>query len=100
MRTTNEKEMTMSILLITYNQPKMNPSDGSVVGFMSEYKHVQISENSYAIETNEQTRTVFNKIIPYLDSNAHLFIVTVMQPFTVQGLDHVRDWLRKHLPEE
>jgi energy-converting hydrogenase Eha subunit B len=71
-----------------------------VPSLLRKYKHVQVSESSYAIETNEKTMTVFGKIMPFLGINAHLFIVTVMQPFTVQGLDHVKEWLRKHLPQE
>ncbi|MBI1804948.1 MAG: hypothetical protein HY033_12310 [Ignavibacteriae bacterium] len=90
----------MSVLLITYDQSEMNSSVDPVLSLVQEYKHVQLSENSYAIETDEKTRTIFNKIMPYLSSSAHLFIVTLVKPFAGPVLEHVSNWLSKHLPED
>jgi hypothetical protein len=89
----------MSILLITYDHSKMSPIVDPVPKFVKEYKHVRLSKSSYAIETNEKTMTIFHKIMPFLSTNAHLFVVTLTQPFTGQGLEHVREWLRKRLPQ-
>jgi hypothetical protein len=90
----------MSVLLITYDHSKMSPMVDPVPDFVKEYKHVQLSQSSYAIETDEKTMTIFHKIMPYLSINAHLFIVTLTQPFTGQGLEHVGEWLRKRLPQD
>jgi hypothetical protein len=90
----------MSVLLITYDNSKMSPLVDPVPLFVKGYNHVQLSEGSYAIETDEKTMTIFHKIMPCLSINAHLFIVTLMQPFAGHGLDRVRGWLRKHLPED
>ncbi len=90
----------MAILLVTYDHTELSLNFMPLAGFVKNYKHVQVSENSYAIETSEKTRTVFNKILPYLNNGARLFIVTIMRPFAVHGLQHVRDWLSKRLPEE
>jgi len=89
----------MSVLLITYDHSKMSPMIDPVPNFVKEYEHVQLSKSSYAIETDEKTRTIYHKIMPFLSINARLFIVTLTQPFACQGIEHVREWLRKHLPE-
>ena len=89
----------MAVLLITYDQSKVDPEADPIPKLVKKYKHVQLSESSYAIETDEKTFTILHKILPYISKNAHLFIVTLMQPFAGQGLDHENDWLWKHLPE-
>ena len=90
----------MSVLLITYDQTKLNLEVDPVPRFIKNYKHVQVSPTSFAIETGEKTRTIFNRLIPFLSKNAHLLIVTVMQPFAVQGSELAQEWLSKHLPED
>jgi hypothetical protein len=95
---TNKKEMTMSILLITYDHSKMSLMVDPIPNFVKEYEHVQLSKNSYAIETDEKTKAIFHKIKPYLSTNARLFILTLTQPFSGKGLEHVGDWLQERLP--
>jgi hypothetical protein len=88
----------MNVLLITYDHSDMSPMVDPVPNFVKEYKHVQFSKSSSAIETDEKTMTIYHKIKPFLSKNARLFIVTLTQPFTGQVLEHVREWLRKRLP--
>jgi hypothetical protein len=90
----------MNVLLITYDHSKMSPLADPVPQFVKDYKHVQLSESSYAIVTDEKTTTIFHKIMPYLSENAHLFIVTLTYPFAGQGLEHVQEWLKKRLPQD
>jgi hypothetical protein len=90
----------MSVLLITYDYTKIDPSADPVLSIVNEYKHVQVFEGVYAIETDEKTRTVFNKIIPFLSINVHLLIVTLIKPFAGPIVGPVSTWLSKHLPEE
>lgn len=90
----------MPVLLITYDHSTMSLMLDPVPNFVKEYKHVQLSKSSYAIETDEKTMTIYHKIMPFLSINARLFIVTLTQPFTGQGLEHVREWLRKRLPQD
>jgi hypothetical protein len=89
----------MPVLLITYDHSNMNSMVDPIQNFIKEYKHVQLSKNSYAIETNEKTKTIYHKIKPYL-IDTPLFVVTLTQPFMGHGLDHASEWLRKHLPED
>jgi hypothetical protein len=89
----------MSILLITYDYVKIDPNTDPVLSIVNRYKHIQLSEGSYAIETDEKTRTVFNKILPFLSKNVHLLVVTLIKPFAGPVLEPVSLWLSKHLPE-
>ncbi len=89
----------MSVLLITYDYAQTDSKVDPVLNIVSEYKHIQLSEGSYAIETDEKTRTVFNKIIPFLSANARLIIVTLVKPFSGPVRENVSEWLLKHLPE-
>jgi hypothetical protein len=90
----------MSVLLITYDQAKADPEIESVLDIVKEYDYVRLSEGTYAIETDEKTRTVFNKIVPFLNKNVHLLVVSLVKPFAGPVLEPVSVWLRKHLPED
>lgn len=90
----------MAVLLITYDYAKTDPKVDPVLSIVEEYNHVQLSEGAYAIETDEKTRTVFNKIIPFLSNNVHLLVVTLIKPFAGPVLGAVSLWLSKHLPED
>jgi hypothetical protein len=90
----------MSVLLVTYDYTKIDATVDPILSIVKEYKYVQLSEGTYAIETNEKTRTVFNKIVPYLSSNVHLLVVTLIKPFAGPVLGPVSVWLSKHLPED
>jgi hypothetical protein len=94
-----EKEITMSVLLITYDSSQIDPDADRVPGIVGVYKHVRISEGAYAIETHERTRTIFNRILPFLHENAHLLVVTLIKPFSGQVRGPASTWLSKHLPE-
>ncbi|GEM_PF-6769250 len=89
----------MPVLLITYDFTKTDPKVDPVLSIVRKSKHVQVSEGTYAMETDEKTRTVFNKIIPYLSKNVHLLVVTLIKPFAGPVLGPVSLWLSKHLPE-
>jgi hypothetical protein len=91
--------MTMSVLLITYDVVKSSPEVDAIVAIINSYKHIQLSEGSYAIETHEKTRTVFNKFLPCLGEEAHLLVATIIKPFAGAVSAPVSDWLTKHLSE-
>ena len=90
----------MSVLLVTYDYSKIDPSADPVESIVKRYEHIQLSEGAYAIETEEKTRTIFNKIIPFLAESAQLFVVTLVKPFSGPVMEHVSLWLKKHLPED
>jgi hypothetical protein len=90
----------MSVLLITYDYAHTDPKLDRILNVVREYKHVRLSEGSYAIETHEKTRTVFNKIFPFLSENVHLLVVTLIKPFSGPIRGPASVWLSKHLPED
>ncbi|HEY6191419.1 MAG TPA: hypothetical protein VI215_03740 [Bacteroidota bacterium] len=90
----------MSVLLITYDYASQGAKTESVLNIVNQYKHIQLAEGSYAIETDEKTRTIFNKILPFLSKNVHLLVVTLIKPFAGPVLAPVSEWLTKHLPED
>jgi hypothetical protein len=89
----------MPVLLVTYDQKFSTKKNDSLVNAIKEYKHIQLSENTFAIETFENTRTIYNKLIPHVNIKANLFILTVTRPFTSQCLEEVKSWLGKRLPQ-
>ncbi len=89
----------MSVLLITYDFVEPGPAVDALLGIIHSYKHIQLSEGSFAIETHEKTRTIFNKMRPSLGENAHLLVATLIKPFSGTVSDPVSDWLTKHLSE-
>lgn len=94
-----EEETTMSVLLITYDYDISNAEIPSVLGIMTGYKHIKLSNGSYAIETHEKTRTIFNKLLPFLGDKVHLIVVTLIKPFSGTVSAPVSVWLSKHLSE-
>jgi hypothetical protein len=90
----------MSVLLITYDYANTDPKLDHILSVVKGYKHVRLSEGSYAIETDEKTRTVFNKIMPFLTANVHLLVVTLIKPFSGPVRGPASVWLSKHLPED
>lgn len=90
----------MSILLVTFDANRVGQDYHGVTTFLRAYKHVFLAEGSYAIETHEGTRTVYNKVSHFLAENIHVFVLTLTQPFTTsQRLGDVKNWLAKHLPQ-
>lgn len=90
----------MSVMLITYDHGKTNRAVDPVPGIIKRYNHIQLSGSTYAIETYEKTRTIFNKIMPCLGRGAHLLVVTLIKPFSGPVLTPASEWFSKHLPEE
>ena len=89
----------MAVLLVTFDSNHPGQDYNGVQSLLQHYKHVRLAEGSYAIETYEATRTVYNKITRYLSGNVHVYILTVTKPFTTQCVDDIKSWLGKHLPQ-
>ncbi len=90
----------MAVLLITYDNGKIPKITDPVLKVIRQYQFVQLAEGSYAIETFEKTRTIFNKIKSCLNGNAHFLVVTLVKPFSGPVLEPASEWLTKHLPED
>jgi hypothetical protein len=93
-----EKEPTMAVLLVTFDPHRPGVDYSGVINVLQHYKHVQLSEGSFAIETHEATRTVYNKVTHFL-TGVHVYILTITKPFSTQCMEDVKMWLGKHLPQ-
>jgi hypothetical protein len=89
----------MSVYLITYEFNRSGQDYSGVLSLLQSYPHVRLSEGSFAIETSEATRTVYNKITKFLKPNTHVYILTVTKPFYSQCVEDVKKWLGNHLPQ-
>lgn len=89
----------MSVLLISYDITASNQGGDPASVIIGEYVHIRLADGSYAIETDEKTRTVFNKLLPFLGHNVHLLVVTLVKPFAGGVIGPINAWLAKHLPE-
>lgn len=89
----------MAVLLVTYDYKDSGKGCEGVDTILRQYKHVQLSNNTYVIETFENTRTIYNKLIPHIRCKASIYILTVTRPFTSQCLEDVKSWLVKRLPQ-
>lgn len=89
----------MAVLLVTFDANRPGQDYNSLHELLKRYKHVKLSDGSYAIETYEATRTVYNKITRFLNGNVHVFVLTVTKPFTTLCTEDVKLWLGKHLPQ-
>lgn len=90
----------MSVMLITFELGKMDQAIERLHVFIKGYNHIRLSETSYAIETFEKTRTIFNKITPYLGKNSRHLVVTLSKPFSGVPMSATSEWLSKLLTEE
>ena len=89
----------MAVLIVTYDAHQAEQDYNGVTDLLKHYKHVLLSEGSWAIETHEATRTVYNKVTAFLAKNIHVYVLTVTKPFTTQCLEDVKLWLGKRLPQ-
>jgi hypothetical protein len=90
----------MSVMLISFDRGKMHQSAHQITGIIKRYNHIQLSDSTYAVENFEKTRTIYNKLGPYLGDNPHLYILTVIKPFSGPVLAPTSEWFSKYLPEE
>ena len=90
----------MAVLLVTFDAQQEGQDYKKVAAFLKHYKHVFLADGSYAIDTYEATRTIYNKLSAIFTDKVHFFVVTITKPYTSQCLDDVKKWLYLHLPQE
>ena len=90
----------MAVLLITFDAHQKEQDYEGVTAFLEHYKHVFLADGSYAIDTYEATRTIYNKLAKFFTDKVHFFVLTITKPYTTQCLDDVKSWLSNHLPQE
>lgn len=87
----------MAILLITYDLKKPGQDYKDFLALIRNYPYARLSESSYAIETNEAPKDVYNILAPHMDNNDQLYVVTLHSPYWGLGPKEVNDWLSANL---
>jgi hypothetical protein len=87
----------MSIFLITYDLKKPGQDYSDFIKTIKGYTWARLSESSYAINTQEAPKEIYDKLLPHLDKNDQLYIVTLKIPYFGMGPKDVNDWLSKFL---
>jgi hypothetical protein len=94
------KEVGMSVILIAYDRSRITGKVDRVLALIKKYKHIQLSESTFAIESFEKTRTIFNNIMHFLAPGTPIVVITLVKPFSGPVLAPVSEWFSKYLPEE
>jgi len=89
----------MAIRLITYDLRKPGQDYKDFLKTVKEYSWARLSESSYAVDTSETPKTIYEKLRPYMDENDYLMVMTLTTPYMGYNLQTVIDWLTKHLPQ-
>jgi hypothetical protein len=86
----------MSIYLVTYdlNKETVRPK---ITTEVKKTAYAQLSESSYAIETNESPEDVYSRFTKLLDGNDNFYVIGLKHPYTGFGPQAVNKWLAENL---
>jgi len=87
----------MAIYLITYDLNKETKRP-DILGEIKMTDWAKLSESSYAIDTQETSSAVYNRLKKYIDDNDTLYVITLKKPYGGRGPQAVNDWLENRLP--
>lgn len=87
----------MSVFIVTYDLNKETVRPKIVDEIKKSDGWAKLSESSYAVSTGETPHEVYQRMLPFLDKNDSLFVITLSEPYYGQGTQDVIDWLAQHL---
>ena len=89
----------MKIYLVTYDLHVrgQNYTD-LLVKIKESAMWARLSESSYAVGTEKTPQQLFDHLKTSLDSNDHLYIITIAKPYIGVGTEEVNKWLENNLP--
>ncbi|KAA3504381.1 hypothetical protein DXM27_03860 [Rhizobium rhizogenes] len=87
----------MAVYLVTYDLNKETKRPDILKDIRDGDSWAMLSESSYAIETNETPRQVYDRLKKHLDGNDNLLVVTMKNPYYGQATKDVIDWLDRKL---
>jgi CRISPR-associated endonuclease Cas2 len=90
----------MAILLVTYDLNEERKKRGDYTELLKEIKKhawARLSESSYAIETLETPKQIYDKLKRHTDSNDYLLVITLTRPWHGLQSRAVLDWLLQRL---
>jgi hypothetical protein len=87
----------MTSLLVTYDLKKPGQDYKEFYDVIKSYSWARLSESSYAIDTEESPKTVYDKLSPYIDVNDQVFIIGLRPSWYGHASEQLYQWLRTHL---
>lgn len=89
----------MAVLLVTYDLNSPGQNHSKLLTKIKQYPSwAQLSESSYAIETNTSPQQIFDILKPLIDKNDILYVINLKKPYAGFGSTDVNNWLDKRLP--
>jgi len=86
----------MALLLITYDLKKETNSKDyeGIIGIIKKTGDwARLSESSYAVQTEETPKSLYDQLTKFLDNNDKLMVVTFSKPYFGRHSQAVIDWL-------
>jgi hypothetical protein len=87
----------MTVLLITYDLMKPGQDYSDFLDVIKSYNYTKLSESSYAINTTENIKTVYEKLNKYRDKNDNVYIIGLCSPHQGYGPKTTNQWLSDNL---
>lgn len=90
----------MAVRIVTYDLNQEKKKRGDYVGLLDlirTYPWARLSESSYAIETDQDAKTLYEQFTPHLDPNDFLLVLTLDQPWWGTQRPDVMEWLHLRL---
>lgn len=85
------------IYLVIYDLYKAGQNYDGLISAIEKFPHIQCQQSAWFINTNNSAGTLFNHLLPYIDSNDKLFVTKVTQDFASRLNQEVNGWLRANL---
>lgn len=92
-----ERRAIIATYIVTYdlNKETVRPK---IVDAIKQYgTWAKLSESSYAIAVNKTPVDVYNDLLPLLDGNDQIYVITLRRPYYGQGSEDVNKWLEDNL---
>lgn len=85
------------VLLVTYslNDPMQNYTQ--FIDAIESYRGKKLSKYSYAIETRESPKEIFESLSQYLGRSDSIYVIAMKRPYFGHGPQDLNDWLKKEL---
>jgi hypothetical protein len=87
----------MHPLIVSYDAKSIWADYGGLVRAIKKYNWIELTEHTYAIATIETPHEVFEKLRPFLDPGANIYVIACKSPFAGFGTQASNNWLVKNL---
>ena len=88
----------MACYVVTYDLNKETVRPNIVSDIQDFDGWARLSESSYAITTDKSVDAVYELLLPNLDENDSLYVISLSKPYSGQGSEEVNKWLADSLP--